>query len=357
MPVAQSHLEQFEPMAKLSLSRRIELADLVYAEKVNKDIDPLRMNITKAAQSIYLLKGDLELTLFNDKKIKLAAGSPAARYPINSNGKVKETKALTDVAIMRVDTDLLDIMMTWDQISDSKPAPTSTVAVKQTDHERTPADWMKDTQIFSAYNLQKGIFSHLPAVNIEEMFNRMTSIEVTAGQVMIQQGGVGDYYYLIQSGTAIVSRVVDSTQPPVLLAELKQGRAFGEDALISEAKRNATVTMKTDGRLLRLNKTDFIELLKAPLITQVDMEEAQQKVAEGAVWIDARLPSEFEDDHIAGAMNIPLNEVRQHASSLDKSKTYIVYCQTGRRSSAAAFVLTQCGINAMVLKGGTRIIV
>ncbi|PPD49971.1 MAG: cyclic nucleotide-binding protein [Methylotenera sp.] len=357
MPVAQSHLEQFEPMAKLSLGRRIELADLVYAEKVNKDIDPLRMNITKAAQSIYLLKGDLELTLFNDKKIKLAAGSPAARYPINSNGKVKETKALTDVAIMRVDTDLLDIMMTWDQISDSKPAPTSTVAVKQTDHERTPADWMKDTQIFSAYNLQKGIFSHLPAVNIEEMFNRMTSIEATAGQVMIQQGGVGDYYYLIQSGTAIVSRVVDSTQPPVLLAELKQGRAFGEDALISEAKRNATVTMKTDGRLLRLNKTDFIELLKAPLITQVDMEEAQQKVAEGAVWIDARLPSEFEDDHIAGAMNIPLNEVRQHASSLDKSKTYIVYCQTGRRSSAAAFVLTQCGINAMVLKGGTRIIV
>ena len=88
---------------------------------------------------------------------------------------------------------------------------------------------------------------------------------------------------------AIVSRVVDSTQPPVLLAELKQGRAFGEDALISEAKRNATVTMKTDGRLLRLNKTDFIELLKAPLITQVDMEEAQQKVAEGAVWIDACL--------------------------------------------------------------------
>jgi len=84
------------------------------------------------------------------------------------------------------------------------------------------------------------------------------------------------------------------------------------------------------------------------------MQEAQQKVAEGAMWIDARLPSEFEDDHIAGAMNIPLNEVRQHASSLDKSKTYIVYCQTGRRSSAAAFVLTQCGINAVVLKGGSR---
>ncbi len=354
MPVAQSHLEQFEPMAKLSLGRRIELADLVYAEKVNKDIDPLRMNITKAAQSIYLLKGDLELTLFNDKKINLRAGSPAAKFPINNSGKVKETKTLTDVAIMRVDTDLLDIMMTWDQISDSKPAPANKAEVKQTEQERSTADWMKDTQIFSAYNLQKGIFSHLPAVNVEEMFKRMTSIDVTAGQVIMQQGGVGDYYYLIQSGTAVVSRVVDSGQPPVILAELKQGRAFGEDALISEAKRNATVTMKTDGKLLRLNKTDFVELLKAPLITQINMPQAQQKVAEGAVWIDARLPSEYEDEHIAGAINIPLNEVRQHAGSLDKSKTYIVYCQTGRRSAAAAFVLTQCGVNAVVLAGGTR---
>ena len=186
MAVAPSYLERFEPMSKLSLGRRIELAELVYAERVNKGIDPLRMNVTKAAQAIYLLKGDLELHLYNEKKVTLRAGSSAAKQPLNANGKVKETIALTDVAIMRVDVDLLDIMMTWDQISDSKNLTPNPQTKPTEEPERSTGDWMKDTQIFSAFNLQKGLFSHLPAVNVEEMFKRMTSINVTAEQVIMR---------------------------------------------------------------------------------------------------------------------------------------------------------------------------
>jgi rhodanese-related sulfurtransferase len=186
------------------------------------------------------------------------------------------------------------------------------------------------------------------------MFKRMTSITVTAGQVIIQQGGEGDYYYLIQSGCAQVTRIVDSSQPALILAELNEGSAFGEEALVSDNKRNATVTMKTNGELLRLNKKDFVELLKAPIINQVSMSEAKGRVNDGAVWADVRLPSEYKYDHIDGAINLPLNEIRQLANNLDKSKEYILYCQTGRRSSAAAFVLAQSGIRALVLVGGTR---
>ena len=58
-----------------------------------------------------------------------------------------------------------------------------------------------------------------------------------------------------------------------------------------------------------------------------------------------RLQTEYEDEHIEGAINLPLNEIRQLAIDLDKTKTYIVYCQTGRRSSAAVFGLAQCGGN------------
>jgi rhodanese-related sulfurtransferase len=186
------------------------------------------------------------------------------------------------------------------------------------------------------------------------MFKRMTSFTVTAGQVLIQQGGEGDYYYLIQKGVAEVSRVVDANQPATILAELKEGSGFGEEALVSDIKRNATVVMKTDGELLRLNKKDFIEILKAPLINQINMEEAQKKIAVGAVWLDVRLPSEYKHGHIKGAINLPLSEIRHFSSNLDKSKEYILYCQTGRRSSAAAFVLAQSGVKALVLLGGTR---
>ena len=78
------------------------------------------------------------------------------------------------------------------------------------------------------------------------------------------------------------------------------------------------------------------------------------KVAAGAIWADARLPSEYNYEHIEGVINLPLNEIRNLAGKLDASKEYVVYCQTGRRSSTAAFILAQCGLKAVVLAGGTR---
>ena len=354
----KSLLDQLEPIARLSAGRKKELAELCYVEKVNKDIDPMRMNISKAAQVMYLIKGDLGLRYDDESKMILRGGTDAAKHPVNSHNKLKDTIALTDIDIMRIDMDLLDIMMTWDQLSgndDAAPkAEDKAVATRKIKLGRSAGDWMNDTGVFSAFNLQSGVFSRLPAANIEEMFKRMSSISVCAGQVIIQQGGEGDYYYLIESGSAEVTRVVDASQPPVKLAELSEGSSFGEEALVSDNKRNATITMTTDGELLRLNKKDFVELLKAPLISQVSMAEAQAKVAAGAVWADTRLPSEYKYDHIDGAINLPLNEIRPLVDTLDKSKEYVLYCQTGRRSSAAAFVLAQSGLKSVVLAGGTR---
>jgi len=140
----------------------------------------------------------------------------------------------------------------------------------------------------------------------------------------------------------------------MVVAELNEGDAFGEEALVSDNKRNATVTMKTDGQLLRLNKRDFVELLKEPMLTQVTREAAEVMIVRGAVWVDARLPSEYQYDHIDGAINLPLNEIRQKSSDLDRSLSYVVYCQTGRRSSAAAFILAQQGLDIVLLSGGLR---
>ena len=355
MAIADSSLlDHLEPIARLSVGRRKELAALCFIEKVNQDIDPMRMNMAKAAQAMYLIKGDLGLRYDDGRKARLRGGTEVTKHPVNADPKITDTIALTDIEILRIDMDLLDIMMTWDQLSNNdNPAKTTqpNISEKST---RSISDWMNETGVFSAFNLQSGIFSRLPATNVEEMFKRMTSITVTAGQVIIRQGGEGDYYYLIQSGCAQVTRVVDTSQPALLLAELSEGGAFGEEALVSDNKRNATVTMKTDGELLRLNKKDFVELLKAPIINQISMSEAQGKVNDGAVWVDVRLPSEYKYDHINGAYNKPLNQIRGLVHTLDKAKQYIVYCQTGRRSSAAAFILIQHGFDVSVLKGGTR---
>lgn len=356
----QSLLAQLEPISSLSPGRLKELASLCFAEKVSKDIDPFRMNVVKSAQSMYLLKGDLGLRFADGNKKILRGGSDAAKHPIDASRAVlQDTIALTEIEIVRIDLDLLDIMMTWDQLAGYETSAPQSAAVPSAaaiggGQGRGTGVWMADTSVFSANKLQDGVFSRLPPANIEEMFRRMTQLPVKAEQVIITQGAEGDYYYLIENGTAVVSRVVDASAPPVVLAELQQGDAFGEEALVSDNKRNATIAMKTDGVLLRLNKTDFIELLKAPLISQVSMSEAEQQVKNGALWLDVRFPTEYKFDHLPGALNAPLNEIRGLVDKLEPDKQYIVYCQTGRRSSAAAFILIEHGLKVVVLEGGTR---
>ncbi len=353
----QSILAQFEPISTLSPGRLKELAGLCFIEKVSKDIDPFRLNVVKSAQAMYLLKGDLGLRFSDGSKKILRGGSNAARHPFDAERLgLQDTIALTELEIIRIDLDLLDIMMTWDQLAGYEIAAPKApaAAVGRVEQGRGTGVWMNETSAFSASNLQNGVFSRLPPANIEKMFQRMTPLSARAGQVVVTQGAEGNYYYLIERGTAIVSRIADASEPPMVLAELKEGDAFGEEALVSDDKRNATITMKTDGALLRLNKTDFVELLKAPLITQISMDVAEQYIQAGAQWLDVRFPSEYKFDHLPNALNTPLNEIRSLLNRLEQDKQYIAYCQTGRRSSAAAFILAQHGLKVFVLEGGTR---
>jgi rhodanese-related sulfurtransferase len=346
--ISKSTLVRFEPVARLSPSRLDELAAVCFLEPVSKNLDPTRMQ-HNGMQALYVVTGDLGIRYENGNKVILRAGTDAAKHPVDAGRlKIKDTIALTPLDIVRIDLDLLDIMLTWDQLSGYPPAqiPQTKVVKKE---------FKLDSASFNAFKVQNGVFNKLPAANIEAMFARMQPLEVEAGQTIITQGQEGDYYYLINEGSAIVSRVKDPSQGSIMLAEIYKGAGFGEEALASDTKRNATVTMKTNGQLLRLKKQDFIELLKAPIINEISMKDAEAKVASGAAqWLDVRFESEYTYHHIEGAINAPLHELRSFISQLESTKEYIVYCQTGRRSSAAAFILAQFGFNAVVLAGGTR---
>ena len=252
-------------------------------------------------------------------------------------------KAITDIELIRIDDDLLDIMATWDQLAEER-------APRAGESSPSLSSWNIMSGMFSVSNLKFGAFSQLPAAHIDELLKRFTRVETRAGEVIIREGAEGDYYYVIESGKCKVERMVGGVS--MLLAELKSGDAFGEEALVSEAKRNATVTMKTDGSVLRLGKHDFVELLKEPLLHRITMDEARQRVAMGGQWVDVRYPSEYQYDKLPGAINIPLSEVRNAFDVLEKDRDYILYCQSERRSSAAAFLLAQRGYRAYLLAGG-----
>ena len=191
-------------------------------------------------------------------------------------------------------------------------------------------------------------FKNLPPANIKELLEKMESIEVKSGDTIVQQGEPGDSFYVLTDGQARVTRTIE-------LAELGAGASFGEESLVSGGERNASITMKTDGMLMKLSKQDFDQLLKEPMLNRMSPDEARNRAFKGDQWLDVRHASEFHYSHLHKAMNIPLHEIRMRMAELDKDRHYICYCNTGRRSSAAAFILAQAGFGVSVLNGGVRI--
>jgi len=88
------------------------------------------------------------------------------------------------------------------------------------------------------------------------------------------------------------------------------------------------------------------------LLHRLSYVEAQLKISQGAAWVDVRYPPEYRHDRLAGAINVPLSEIRSAIGAFNKARTYIVYCQSGKRSMAAAFILAQHGYDVHVLEGG-----
>jgi rhodanese-related sulfurtransferase len=63
------------------------------------------------------------------------------------------------------------------------------------------------------------------------------------------------------------------------------------------------------------------------------------------VVLDVRTVAEYEEGHISGALNIPVQELEERLSELDSSVEYLVYCRTGNRSSVAVQVLMAGGFD------------
>lgn len=353
--ISIEQLKGFEPISALSDERLEELQGLADIENVGIGVTVFREGDVDN-QTIYLVKGDVQMTSISDASLEkmLSHKSPDAKYPISESQPRQMTcTAMTLVEIMSIDNSILDYMMTWDQLAvaeekeveeKAEPPIDKTVVIDAQEDEHDKDDdgrnWIRRMRHIMS-------FKSMPAANIKTLLQRMETIPVAKGDVIIQQGSQGDYYYVLTEGEARVTRTVE-------LATLSPGTSFGEEALLSGAKRNASVTMKTDGQLMRLAIDDFNELLKEPLLDRITADEARVRVARGDVWLDVRHVTEFNHSHLPKAINIPLHELRMRLTELKKDKKYVCYCGTGRRSSAAAFLLVQNGFNVVVLNGGVQ---
>ncbi|MBI1194238.1 MAG: cyclic nucleotide-binding domain-containing protein [Gammaproteobacteria bacterium] len=342
--IGASEAMKLEPIASLKAEQVQELLADTHVEKIaagrylfrEGDLDD---------RAVYLLRGQVEIANQAGTPARIiTGGTTEACHPLADDKPRQVTAmAVTPVEILCVDRQKLDVMLSWGQIS----APEDEVIMCEEGIVCiNKADWLQTMS-------RSPTFRNLPVTNIEALLDRLEPMFVKSGQLIIRQGDPGDYFYMIENGVALVTRNPDDDEDSVEMAELGRGTSFGEAALLSDQPRNATITMMSDGILLRLSKQDFIKLLREPTLQWLEFEEALQRVATGkATWIDVRTPSECSHRHLPLSINIPMRDLHKRARELDPKREYICVCQTGRRASAASFVLKQYGLRASILKDG-----
>lgn len=290
---------------------------------------------------IYLLSGKVSIDSGRGHAHEIDANDPQARFPLaHLQPRFETVTAVDDCQVIRFASEKLDAMLAWDQAANY--IILDITGQRDLDED---ADWMLTL-------LRSNLFYKVPPINIRQILSRFRAIFAHSGDVIVRQGEAGDGCYFIKEGAVSVYRASGEKASSELVAELGVGRCFGEDALVNDAPRNATVVMRDNGVLMKLDKQDFFLLLKSPPVRSLTLGEVERELAAGAELIDVRTESEYELAHADAALNMPLTILKLKSRLLNRDKKYIAYCNSGRRSSAAAYLLNEDGYNVTVLRNG-----
>ena len=330
-------LKSLDPFENLSLDVLDELATKSSIEDIPTGRVLFRQG-EKDKRLIYVLSGQVEVTATGKTKGQLIkAKTEEARHPIAYTlPRPGAAKTKTACKLLYVDGDLLEFLTQEDN--------SALIEVDELS--------MDDEGSWMLRFLQSRAFLKLPTENIQTLLMKLEEVPVKKGDIIIRQGDKNDYYYIIRNGQCAVSRRPAPKAKEIQVAQLKVGEGFGEEALITGGPRNATISMLEDGMLMRLNKKDFMSDLAKPLISLIDGKTALEKVSSGNLLIDVRTHDEFIKHKVEGSVNIPLTMLRVKLDGLNDKREYILLCDNGRRSSAAAFLLTQHGLTCYALEGG-----
>ena len=88
-------------------------------------------------------------------------------------------------------------------------------------------------------------------------------------------------------------------------------------------------------------------------IAEVDVDELEQQLADGARLVDVRQPYEFDEMRVSGATLVPLATVPDNVDAFRGEGPVYVICKTGSRSARACEFLATHGVEAINVAGGT----
>lgn len=322
-----SSLRQFTPLNSLSdahFMALVEQCDLKAA------VAGQSFSLCNATTKTFLLHGRIELSRQGIRIEQLEGGESLFALAEDELAPL-DVLALTDIEYVQIEKNVLNQLLTWSQVADYLHQQ---IALER-DYDED-VDWMMSL-------LHSNLFLKVPPTQILAIFSLFRSRLVMAGETIIKQGEIGDSCYFIKEGVAKVNR--EQAGESFLVAEIREGRCFGEDALVNKAPRNASVTMTSDGVLMYLSAMDFAKLLEEPKVTHMGLSEALDK----ATLIDVRSEAEYGRWHLPKAVNIPLNLLAMKKRLLNHETHYVCYCESGHRSKAAAHLLSLQGFTVFAL--------
>lgn len=332
-----SLFKNFVPLGSLLPTDRAELAK--YARVGVYRPGQIIFSRGETAQTVpFLISGEVEV--FDGGHARVVRGdTPDARNALASGLRRAATATcLKPAQVLLVDREHLDLVLTWSQ----------TGGLQVTEHGAKCSANEDESQDWMTALLQNRAFHRIPPGNIAQLFACMQSAKFNAGETIIQQGDRGDCYFILTEGRVqVVQQDADGLNESEV-SVLGVGRGFGEEALLSGNPRNATVRALTDVSVMKIDAHDFERLLKAPVLSQVAIEEV---TAEHQL-VDVRLPEEFARGHVPGAISLPLARLRELAVQLDARRPCAVYCDSGRRSASATYLLCERGFDARLVAGG-----
>lgn len=347
MRIAPDRLRRLIPLSNLTQEALEQLT--AQAEMLTLDFGEEIYALGSVDENIYyLLDGEVCMEDRNGKEAVISSDSEQSRYAFGKlNPRPASARVSSDMAdILCFNRNMLDTLLSWHQQvvpqNDSDPLfsdlPSSllTSELQVDEVEVTYNEWVMSL-------LKSQAFYNVPPENIQELSERMIPKSCKAGDIIIEEGDPGDFYYVIREGQCRVIR------EGIVVGNLGPLDTFGEEALISGSLRNATIEMITDGLLMQLSQDDFLRTLVPPMIKKVSLEEARSLIMRGAIFIDVRNRREFKANRLVRSINLPLYIFRSKLHKLSHKKVYVVYCDTGKRSSVATFLLTQQRFDAFLL--------
>ncbi|BFM11508.1 hypothetical protein R50072_16610 [Simiduia litorea] len=323
-------LAKFEPFCGLSeeylqrLMDHLELFELERGTLVFKRGKPL-------PESYYLVSGMVDLIAADFESEVIEANTSRACQPLNlQSPSPVSAVAKESVVVFRIDKEFIDLVLAY---TESTGEEAEAVAAGEEPH-----DWMSGL-------LESPLFNKVPPANLQQLFAKFEWQEFEMGDVLIQEGDQGDYFYVLEKG-----RLAVESRGQKLDVMLKPGNYFGEEALVGDAVRNASVIAQTNGGVMRLTKEDFRVLLQEPILTTVDLQAWNLLEKKGGFkLVDVRLPMEYKCGHVAGAINLPLGGLRSRLSRLEKEFNYLITADGGRRAEVAAYLFNQAGLDCSIL--------